>query len=56
METGVEGDVTRYPAPDELWNLTFASSIPTAAADSRIVDPSSNFRRISLPRQSSSRG
>jgi type I restriction enzyme R subunit len=24
METGVEGDVARYPTPDELWNLTFA--------------------------------
>jgi type I restriction enzyme R subunit len=24
METGVEGEVTRYPTPDELWNLTFA--------------------------------
>jgi type I restriction enzyme R subunit len=24
METGVEGEVTHYPTPDELWNLTFA--------------------------------
>ncbi len=24
MQTGSEGDVTRYPTPDELWNLTFA--------------------------------
>ena len=24
METGTEGDVPRYPTPDELWNLTFA--------------------------------
>jgi type I restriction enzyme R subunit len=24
METGVEGDLTCYPTPDELWNLTFA--------------------------------
>ena len=24
METGTEGDVTRYPSPDELWNLTFS--------------------------------
>jgi len=24
METGIEGEVTRYPTPDELWNLTFA--------------------------------
>ncbi len=24
MDTGVEGDVSRYPTPDELWNLTFA--------------------------------
>ena len=24
METGVEGEVPRYPTPDELWNLTFA--------------------------------
>jgi len=24
METGVEGYVTRYPSPDELWNETFA--------------------------------
>jgi type I restriction enzyme R subunit len=26
METGVEGDVTRYPTPDELWSLTFAEA------------------------------
>ena len=24
MDTGVEGDVSRYPTPDELWNMTFA--------------------------------
>jgi superfamily II DNA or RNA helicase/predicted GIY-YIG superfamily endonuclease len=24
METGIEGEVTHYPTPDELWNLTFA--------------------------------
>jgi len=24
METGKEGEVQRYPTPDELWNLTFA--------------------------------
>ncbi|MDR3613010.1 MAG: DEAD/DEAH box helicase family protein [Candidatus Obscuribacterales bacterium] len=24
MEEGTEGELTRYPAPDELWNLTFA--------------------------------
>lgn len=24
METGKEGEVDRYPAPEELWNLTFA--------------------------------
>ncbi len=24
METGAEGYVSQYPAPDELWNLTFA--------------------------------
>lgn len=24
METGVEGEIARYPTPDELWNLTFA--------------------------------
>ena len=24
METGTEGDVSHYPSPDELWNLTFA--------------------------------
>ena len=24
METGIEGEVTRYPTPEELWNLTFA--------------------------------
>jgi type I restriction enzyme, R subunit len=23
-ETGIEGEVARYPTPDELWNLTFA--------------------------------
>jgi type I restriction enzyme R subunit len=23
MQTGVEGDVTAYPSPDELWDLTF---------------------------------
>jgi type I restriction enzyme R subunit len=26
METGVEGDVPRFPTPDELWNLTFAEA------------------------------
>ena len=25
METGVEGELTQYPTPDELWNLTFAT-------------------------------
>jgi len=24
MQTGKEGEVTRYPTPEELWNLTFA--------------------------------
>ena len=24
MEAGTEGEITRYPTPDELWNLTFA--------------------------------
>ena len=24
MHTGREGDVMRFPTPDELWNLTFA--------------------------------
>lgn len=24
METGKEGEVSRYPTPDELWNMTFA--------------------------------
>ena len=24
METGTEGELPRYPTPDELWNLTFA--------------------------------
>ncbi|MBC7821147.1 MAG: DEAD/DEAH box helicase family protein, partial [Planctomycetaceae bacterium] len=24
MQSGTEGDVPRYPTPDELWNLTFA--------------------------------
>jgi type I restriction enzyme R subunit len=24
MDTGVEGNVDRYPTPDELWNATFA--------------------------------
>lgn len=24
IETGLEGDVVRYPSPDELWNRTFA--------------------------------
>ena len=26
MQTGKEGEVSRYPTPDELWNLTFATS------------------------------
>src|SRR5258708_16835270 len=26
MKEGTEGDVPRYPTPDELWNLTFAES------------------------------
>ncbi len=25
METGVEGELTQYPTPDELWNRTFAT-------------------------------
>lgn len=25
METGVEGYIDKYPSPDELWNLTFAT-------------------------------
>lgn len=24
MQTGVEGDVVKFPSPDELWNLTFS--------------------------------
>ncbi len=26
MQSGVEGDVTAYPSPQELWNLTFAEA------------------------------
>jgi type I restriction enzyme R subunit len=26
MDTGKEGEVARYPTPDELWNMTFAKS------------------------------
>jgi type I restriction enzyme R subunit len=26
MQTGMEGEVPRYPTPDELWNLTFAEA------------------------------
>ena len=26
METGDEGELSQYPTPDELWNLTFATS------------------------------
>jgi len=26
MESGKEGEVSRYPTPDELWNLTFAKA------------------------------
>jgi type I restriction enzyme R subunit len=26
METGKEGETPRYPAPDELWNMTFAKA------------------------------
>jgi type I restriction enzyme R subunit len=26
MQTGKEGDLPRYPTPDELWNLTFAEA------------------------------
>src|SRR5271163_2777573 len=26
MQTGKEGDLPRYPTPDDLWNLTFAES------------------------------
>ena len=26
METGKEGELPRYPTPDELWNLTFAEA------------------------------
>ncbi len=26
METGKEGEVRRYPTPDELWNMTFAQA------------------------------
>ena len=26
METGTEGEVTHYPGPEELWNLTFAKA------------------------------
>ncbi len=25
METGVEGEMSQYPTPDDLWNLTFAT-------------------------------
>ena len=26
MQTGVEGEVASYPAPEQLWNLTFAEA------------------------------
>jgi hypothetical protein len=42
---------------DEFWRFRTACRVmPAAAADSRIVHPSSSFRRISLPRQSSFMG
>ena len=27
METGTEGDVERYPTPDELWQMTYAKDL-----------------------------
>ena len=32
MVTGSEGELTQYPTPDELWNLTFASTGSATAA------------------------
>ncbi|MFK8163714.1 MAG: EcoAI/FtnUII family type I restriction enzme subunit R [Lewinella sp.] len=33
METGEEGDVDRYPTPDELWEMTFPSPVQAFAKD-----------------------
>jgi type I restriction enzyme R subunit len=32
MATGTEGDLSRYPSPDELWDLTFAEADAASAA------------------------
>jgi type I restriction enzyme R subunit len=37
MDIGVEGEVARYPTPEELWNRTFASS-GSATAGSALVE------------------
>src|SRR3954447_2981057 len=28
MQTGAEGEIPRYPSPDELWTLTFPPTVP----------------------------
>ena len=33
METGEEGDVDRYPTPDELWEMTFPTPVQAFAKD-----------------------
>ncbi|MFA6290832.1 MAG: DEAD/DEAH box helicase family protein [Victivallales bacterium] len=41
METGKECELTRYPTPDELWNMTFASTgSATGNSDGELVEPS----------------
>ena len=35
METGKEGEIARYPTPDELWRMTFPSTTSTGSAIER---------------------
>jgi type I restriction enzyme R subunit len=47
MDEGTEGDVSGYPTPQELWEMTFPT--PKEAYKVEIVDWKERFREISFP-------
>jgi type I restriction enzyme R subunit len=47
MDEGTEGDVDRYPTPDELWEMTFPT--PKEAYKVEIADWKSRFETVPFP-------
>lgn len=46
METGEEGEISRYPTPDELWNLTFPSTGSGTPAHRQAQAPASELAEL----------